>query len=453
MIALLPVFAGRRLRLFTPRRPKTGRPEADRFGPALITFPVIIGVALALVASACEKVPLLAPSGSTITLTASTNALAANGSTDIVAQVLEAGGTPPHSGTQVTFTTTLGSIQPSEARTDINGRVVVKFVAGGANGNATITAFSGGATTGANGAVKIAVGTAAVGRVSLSANPSTISSNGGTARITANVVDVNGNALGGVPVNFSTSAGVLGASLVNTDSNGVSETNLTTSVQAVVTATVGVQAPSTGGTGGGTGGTTGGSTSGQASATVTVNVNPIPTVSITAPSGTLTAGTPITFTITAQPGTGSTAQIREVIVDFGDGDSVNLGAVTGSGITVQHTYDQDGTYTVRVTLNDTLGGSTSAATVVVVLPQPPLTVFLSVASTPSGGNTIYTFTATVSPSSTTVQSYLWEVDGAFADQTANNQFIRTFVTGSVHTIKVTVTTTDGRQASATRVVP
>ena len=50
--------------------------------------------------SACEKVPLLAPSGSTIILTAATNVLAVNGTADIVAQVLEAAGTPPHSGTR-----------------------------------------------------------------------------------------------------------------------------------------------------------------------------------------------------------------------------------------------------------------------------------------------------------------------------------------------------------------
>ena len=101
--------------------------------------------ALSLLVSACEKVPLLAPAGSTIILTASTNALPANGTTDIMAQVLEAAGTPPHSGTLVNFTTTLGVVEPSEARTDVSGRAVVKFRASGVNGNATIVASSGGA--------------------------------------------------------------------------------------------------------------------------------------------------------------------------------------------------------------------------------------------------------------------------------------------------------------------
>src|SRR5206468_4547008 len=91
-------------------------------------FGALLG--FALLTAACERVPLLAPSGSTITLTASATALPANGTTDIIAQVIEAGGTPPHSGTAVTFTTNLGSIQPAQAETDVNGRVLVKFVAG-----------------------------------------------------------------------------------------------------------------------------------------------------------------------------------------------------------------------------------------------------------------------------------------------------------------------------------
>ena len=65
---------------------------------------------------ACERVPLLAPSGSTMTLTSPTTALPVNGTAPIVVQVIEPSGTPPHSGTHVTFTTTLGTIQPSEAK-------------------------------------------------------------------------------------------------------------------------------------------------------------------------------------------------------------------------------------------------------------------------------------------------------------------------------------------------
>jgi hypothetical protein len=40
----------------------------------------------------------LAPSGSSITLTASTNAIAANGTAQLIAYVLEPSGTPPTRG-------------------------------------------------------------------------------------------------------------------------------------------------------------------------------------------------------------------------------------------------------------------------------------------------------------------------------------------------------------------
>src|ERR687888_2822696 len=73
--------------------------------------------------SACHGAPLLAPSGSTITLTALATALPLGGSTQIIAQVIEPAGTPPQHGTQLTFTTTLGSIEPAGAGKGSSGRV------------------------------------------------------------------------------------------------------------------------------------------------------------------------------------------------------------------------------------------------------------------------------------------------------------------------------------------
>ena len=129
--------------------------------------------------------PLLAPTGSTISLTVGATALPVNGAVTIIAQVLESAGVPPHSGTEVTFTTTLGTIQPATAHTDVSGRVTVIFSAGTSNGTATIGALSGGASTGTTGAVRIAIGTAGVGGVCLAATPNVISANGGVATITS----------------------------------------------------------------------------------------------------------------------------------------------------------------------------------------------------------------------------------------------------------------------------
>src|SRR5687767_10191884 len=76
-------------------------------------------VALALSVQACQKVPLLAPSGSTITLTSLATALPANGRTTIIAQVIEPAGTPPHAGTLVSFSTNLGTVRSEEHTSEL----------------------------------------------------------------------------------------------------------------------------------------------------------------------------------------------------------------------------------------------------------------------------------------------------------------------------------------------
>src|SRR5260370_22202445 len=145
-------------------------------------FGVLAGSAL-VTAAACSKVPLLAPSGSTIVLTVTATALPLNGTTQIIAQVLEASGTAPQDGTLVIFTTSLGSIQPPEVQTK-GGRVTATFNAGTTNGTATRPATSGGASASGTSAAKVAIGTAAVGSVRVSANPTLLPAIGGRAAVT-----------------------------------------------------------------------------------------------------------------------------------------------------------------------------------------------------------------------------------------------------------------------------
>ncbi len=325
----------------------------------------------ALLVATCEKVSLVAPSGSTIKITAQATALPANGTTDVIGQVLEAAGTPPHSGTVILFTTTLGSIEPSEARTDQNGRVIVKYRAGLNNGTATITATSGAATTGTDGAVKIAIGTAAVGRVSVSANPNPVLAIGGTTTITANVADVNGSVLPSAPVIFTTTAGNLANSVAITEADGSARTSLVTSVQATVTATVGVQ-----GTSGATGGTGSTNTSGTASGTVTVNVSAAPGLVITPPTTPPSVGLPANFTFAVTVATTNGSAIRNLRVDWGDGISRDLGAVTGTSVQ-SHVYTDDGTYTVTGTVTDAAGNSTTVSASVTVIPVGSPTIIIT----------------------------------------------------------------------------
>lgn len=361
-------------------------------------------LSLLVLAVSCEKVPLLAPTGSTITLTTATNIITTTGAAEILAQVLEASGTPPHSGTRISFTTTLGRVEPAEAETDASGRAIVRFSATGSSGTATITAISGGASTGTNGALKLSIGTAAVGAVRVSANPATVSALGGSTTITANVFDVNGNALPQVPVVFSTSTGSLSTAVVTTNASGVADTVLTTGQQAVVTASVGAQGAattnsgSTGGTTPPTAGTTTPSTSGQASGTVTVTVSAAPTLVITPPTTSPSAGIPAQFTFAVTVPTNGAA-VRSLRVDWGDGSSQDLGTVTGNAV-VTHTYNRTGSYTVTGTLTDASGNVQAVATAVNVIPvaSPTILITPSVPSSCTGvGACEVTFVVQVTP--------------------------------------------------------
>ena len=96
--------------------------------------------------AACDKLPLLAPQESTITLSTASTVVQANGTTEIRATVLESSGTPVQNGTTVTFTTNLGTLSPVDART-LNGVATARFVANGQSGTAAIKAISGGAAS------------------------------------------------------------------------------------------------------------------------------------------------------------------------------------------------------------------------------------------------------------------------------------------------------------------
>src|SRR5215211_5202098 len=228
-----------------PMLAHTARPSARRAGSLLTGLTVLSATVFSL---SCDKVPLLAPTGSVITLFATAPTVPSNGSMEIVATVIEQGvasattpstgagttpgtttpttgttsssttgaGTPVHNGTVVTFTTTIGRIEPVEARTD-NGQVRVRFIADGQSGTATITAFSGGASGKLE---NLKVGTAAAERILLSASPQALGCSGGNSQVSARVEDVSGVGLPAVPVVFTTTKGLLNPSTATTDSNG-----------------------------------------------------------------------------------------------------------------------------------------------------------------------------------------------------------------------------------------
>lgn len=405
---------------------------------------VVCLAAFSLAAPACEKVPLLAPSGSTITLTASTTALSANGTMTITAQLLEAAGTPPHSGTRITFTTTIGRVEPSEVDTDVGGRAKVTFIAGGSNGTATITAVSGGATTGSEGALKIAVGTAAVAKVIVSASPQSVSSAGGASTITATVLDINGNALIGSPVLFTSTAGTLSADVAVTNGNGAAVTVLTTSQQATVTASVGVQGSSgTGGTGSGSSSST---SSGQSSGTVTVNVRNAPSITVTAPTTTIFKGVAARFTFTVTTAATNGSAVREVKVNWGDGRTDILGTFTGSQ-TQDHIFTNDGTFVVTGTVTDGSGDFNTTSTTVSVLNLPKASVLVTPSSFSATAPATIAFTIAISglPTGVSLRSVSIDYGDGQSEElgaTASASRSHVYTTGGGVARKVTVTAVD-----------
>jgi len=409
----------------------------------------------ALLTVACEKVPLLAPGGSTITLTAAATALPGNGTTDIIAQVIEAGGTPPHSGTLVSFTTSLGTVQPSQQETDVSGKVVVKFVAGGTSGTATITALSGGVSASGTNAIKILVGAAAVGRVIVSANPTLVPALGGVTAISAVVLDVNGNPLTSVPVSFSTTAGILNDALVNADQNGMAQTTLRTAQTATVTASVGATAPTTGTGGGTTTPPATGGTPGQASGTVTVGVAAAPTLVITPPTTPPSAGLPAVFSIVVTAATTNGTAVRDVTVNWGDGASQDLGALSGTA-SVTHIFRTAGTYVITATVLDASGNSSQVSTSVAVIPVPRPTIIITPSPVPGhvGAQTTLGIQVTL-PTGISVQDLTINFgDGSSADlggaTSASVPHVYTAV--GTYTVTVTVLDTTGQITTGTTAV-
>ena len=101
----------------------------------------------AVIVTACDSAPLVAPIASTITVFSTATTLTPGGSAEISAIVIEEAGTPVHDGTVVRFSATLGTVNPVEAETR-DGVAVTTFTAGSQAGTAQVVATSGGALTG-----------------------------------------------------------------------------------------------------------------------------------------------------------------------------------------------------------------------------------------------------------------------------------------------------------------
>ncbi|HXH25383.1 MAG TPA: Ig-like domain-containing protein, partial [Vicinamibacterales bacterium] len=403
-------------------------------------------------ACGCDKVPLLAPAGSTITLSAPTRALPVGGSTEITAVVVESSGTPVQNGTTVRFTATLGTLNPAEAQTR-NGVAVTTFIAGETSGVAEIRATSGAAgvappvgtgtgttnTQTQSNVLQITIGAANAARVALMAAPTTLPSTGGSSRITATVLDGAGSPIRGARVVFSASAGTLSASSATTDASGDATVTLTTTRNATVTARVGSGAEGL-------------------TATIDVTVGVPAAVTLTCLGSGTTAGSScsqqvglsVSFTARRETTAGA-APIVSSTLEFGDGTSMPLGTLSSS-TTVSHVYQNTGSYVATLRATDANGETTAASVSVSIVPRTPINVTVS-ASTPTTRCTAITFTAEVSPAGESISSFRWQIDSNTDSEdetvtTSGRTLTRVFPTTGIKRLEVTATATDGRSGTA-----
>lgn len=397
-------------------------------GPAIAARKVmtrlwVLPVLTLLGLAACDKVPLTSPTGSTISLAVSSTTVPINGTIEVTAAVIEAGGTAVHDGTTVTFTGGLGVFSPLEAQTV--GGLARSLFRGTTSGTVTIGAFSGAAK--AEG-VEVFVGAAAADSVSLQVVPPSVGQNGGSVSVTALVFDLSGNALPGVPVVFSTNFGTLSNANVISDVNGYATTNLSTTREATVTARAGT----------------------AISDPFTVSVSVAPTVTITPSAPPHTVGVPVAFTV-ALPAAGTNARpVQSVVIDFGDGQTQTLGAVTGS-VGLTHTYNTPGGYTVSARATDINGGVGVSSTSIVVVRQqlPSVTITAPATATTITPVPISTTASTLASGAQIVNVRVTLQDGTVIyNGTSAGTFNYRFGGAGTYTLTATATDSNGNTATA-----
>ncbi len=168
---------------------------------SLVVTATLGGVSATLPVSATSGLP------ASLELAASPVRIASGGSRSVItATVLDEGGSPVVDGVTVTFTTTLGSLAPSEVATT-RGTASTILTSGALTGTALITAGAGG-ITGAT-SVEI-VGVGQPFGLLLTASPATLVVGGAPAVVTATVSDAIGLPVpDGTAVHFATDLGVV----------------------------------------------------------------------------------------------------------------------------------------------------------------------------------------------------------------------------------------------------
>lgn len=281
------------------------------------------------------------PTGTTLTISAEPTQIALNGASTITVIARRPDGNPLTEGTEVFFSTNLGSVNPAVSTTDASGVAETTLRGEGRVGTAMVEArvntVSGGEGGGsATATIEVKIGST-VSSVSLQATPTTVPETGGSVNLKALVRDDQGQPLPDVAVNFGTEVGSLtsGGSFRFTNSGGEAEDVL------------GVTEGDLNTVGGNSFTVTAEAASGEGGVQtdmVTITILRRPRASFSVSQNRLS----VAFTDT------STGNPTSWVWDFGDGSAVNRFQ------NPSHQYEEEGSYTVKLTATNSLGSDTAS---------------------------------------------------------------------------------------------
>lgn len=179
---------------------------------------------------ACSEGTPVAPTGTVLTISASPSSIPLNGASEITVIGRRPDGNPLFEGTEIRFSTSLGSIL-GIVETDDNGVARAVLTADNRAGTATITATTGSGDTSAETTVLVGESSETQLQLTLTADPSEIDF-GETSRISAIVRRADGSpAAAGQVVRFFASLGSI-QSQASTDRDGIATATLTSGDEA-----------------------------------------------------------------------------------------------------------------------------------------------------------------------------------------------------------------------------
>lgn len=218
---------GTQINLTTTRgRLETPSPRTDSLGNAVSRLLPEGDVGTAVITASTQGVPQATAevqigNALMVSLTASPAGIPATGSSFITATVERFDGSPAGARIPVRLSTSLGRLDDTDPRTNGSGIATTNLRGDGRSGMAVITARVDGAPVPAT--VEVNLGGSAI--LTLRANPTTIPANGASV-LSAVLTDVGGAPIGGEPVTFTTTLGIMENDRPTTSGQGQANTRL-----------------------------------------------------------------------------------------------------------------------------------------------------------------------------------------------------------------------------------